>query len=43
MYLREIWLEGVDCIIWFRIGIMAGSCEHGNERVISIKDEEYLD
>jgi len=30
MDLTEVEWEGVDCIVWLRIGPVAGCCEHGN-------------
>jgi hypothetical protein len=33
----------VDWVIWLRIGTVASSCEHSNETLGSIKDEEFLD
>jgi hypothetical protein len=29
--------------VWLRIGTMAGTCEHGNEPMGSIKDGEFID
>jgi hypothetical protein len=40
-FLKETWWEGVHLI--HLAGVVASSCEHGNETVISIKGTAFLD
>jgi hypothetical protein len=42
MDLKEIGCNGVNWIIWLRIGSMTGSCENGNELSGIIKGRYYL-
>jgi hypothetical protein len=42
MVLREVGWECVDWVIRLRIGRVAVFCEHSNETLGSIKDEEFL-
>jgi hypothetical protein len=41
--LKEIGCEDVDCSSGSGQSVVAGSCEHGNERSGFIKDWEFLD
>jgi hypothetical protein len=43
MDLREIGWDGMDWMIWFRIGTSGGLCEHGTEPSSSIRCWEILE
>jgi hypothetical protein len=43
LYLREIWRQHVDGLVWFIYGSLMGFCEKGNELVLFINVVEFAD